>query len=84
MSLLERILIAVAAVLVVAALVGLMKHDIGRNAASPKPPQTRALRRAVAHARFSAADKAPLQRGSDAAAIFEREPVRGYVYSVAY
>ena len=37
MSLIERILTAIIAILVVAALVLLIRHDIGRNAA-PKPP----------------------------------------------
>ena len=35
MSLIESILVAVAALLVVAALVGALHYDIGRNAAAP-------------------------------------------------
>lgn len=46
MSMLERLLVLVVAVLVVAALVLLMRHDIGRNPA-PKPPVA-----AAAHGRF--------------------------------
>jgi hypothetical protein len=38
MSLLERIIALIIAVLVVSALVLLMRHDIGRNAVAPKPP----------------------------------------------
>jgi hypothetical protein len=37
MSLLERLLILIAAVLLVAAIALLTGHDIGRNAAAPKP-----------------------------------------------
>ena len=37
MSLLERMLVAIVALLLVAALVGLIRHDIGRHA-TPKPP----------------------------------------------
>jgi len=43
MSLLERILIAIVALLVVAALLGLIRHDIGQNA-TPKPPSSAADR----------------------------------------
>ena len=38
MSPLERLLILIVAVLLVAALVLLIRHDIGRNAVGPKSP----------------------------------------------
>jgi hypothetical protein len=38
MPLLERVLIAIVALLAVAALVGLIRHYIGRNAAHTPPP----------------------------------------------